>query len=79
MPEVKHIKIGEDKFKITEEEIARRELKVTKIGDEVIQVQEEVHGIIAVVGAVSSVNIKKDELKELIKVVKEEFGWTDIC
>ncbi|KPU62784.1 hypothetical protein EP1X_06950 [Thermococcus sp. EP1] len=79
MPEVKHIKIGEDKFKITEEEIARRELKVTKIGDEVIQVQEEVHGIIAVVGAVSSVNIKKNELKELIKVAKEEFGWTDIC
>lgn len=79
MPEIRHIKVGEDRFKITEEEIARRELKVTKISDEVIQVQEEIHGIIAVVGAVSSVNIKKKELKELIKVVKEEFGWTDIC
>ncbi|NJE26534.1 hypothetical protein E3E22_07880 [Thermococcus sp. MV5] len=79
MPEIRHIKIGEDRFRITEEEVARREIKVTKISDEVIQVQEEVHGIIALVGAVSSVNIKKEELKELIKVVKEEFGWTDIC
>ncbi|MCA6213299.1 MAG: hypothetical protein PWP49_748 [Thermococcaceae archaeon] len=79
MTEIKHVKIGEDKFRITEEEVARRELKVTKISDDVIQVQEEVHGIIAVVGAVSSVNIKKEELRELIRVAREEFGWTDIC
>ncbi|USS39858.1 hypothetical protein NF865_05615 [Thermococcus aggregans] len=79
MTEIKHIKIREDKFRITEEEVARRELKVTKVRDDVIQVQEEVHGIIALVGAVSSVNIKKEELKELIKVAREEFGWTDIC
>ncbi|RLF82071.1 hypothetical protein DRN44_04750 [Thermococci archaeon] len=68
-----------DKFRITEEEVARRELKVTKISDDVVQVQEEIHGIIALVGAVSTVNIKKEELKELIKVAREEFGWTDIC
>ena len=79
MTEIKHVKIGEDKFRITEEEVARRELKVTKISDDVSQVQEEIHGIIALVGAVSSVNIKKKELKELIKVAREEFGWTDIC
>jgi len=79
MKEIKHVKIGEDKFKISEEEIARRELKVTKINDDVIQLQEEIHGIIAMVGATSSVNIKKEELKELIRIVKEEFGWEDIC
>ena len=71
--------MGGDKFRITEEEVARRELKVTKISDDVVQVQEEIHGIIALVGAVSTVNIKKEELKELIKVAREEFGWTDIC
>ncbi|AHF81192.1 hypothetical protein [Thermococcus paralvinellae] len=73
------IMIGQDKFKISEDEVAKRELKVTKVSDDVIQVQEEIHGIIALVGATSSVNIKKEELKNLIKVVKEEFGWTDIC
>lgn len=52
---------------------------MTKISDDVVQVQEEIHGIIALVGAVSTVNIKKEELKELIKVAREEFGWTDIC
>jgi len=71
--------IGQDKFKISEEEMAKRELKVMKVSDDVIQVQEEIHGIIALVGATSSVNIKKEELKNLIKVVKEEFGWSDIC
>ncbi len=73
------IMIGQDKFKISEEEMAKRELKVMKVSDDVIQVQEEIHGIIALVGATSSVNIKKEELKNLIKVVKEEFGWSDIC
>jgi len=73
------IVIGKDKFKIGEDETAKRELRVVKVHDDVIQVQEEVHGIIALVGASSSVNIKKDELKNLIKVVKEQFGWTDIC
>ncbi|MBO8173944.1 MAG: hypothetical protein H0Z18_01655 [Thermococcus sp.] len=73
------IMIGQDKFKISEDEIAKRELKVIKVSDDVIQVQEEIHGVIALVGATSSVNIKKEELKNLIKVVKEEFGWTDIC
>ena len=73
------IKIGHDKFYIGEGETARRELRVVKVGDDVIQVQEEDHGIIALVGASSSVNIKKEELKNLIKVAKEEFGWTDIC
>lgn len=71
--------IGQDKFKISEDEVAKRELKVIKVSDDVIQVQEEIHGIIALVGATSTVNIKKEELKNLIKVVKEEFGWTDIC
>jgi len=71
--------IGKDKFKISEDETARRELRVIKVHDDVIQVQEEVHGIIALVGASSSVNIKKEELKKLIKVAKEEFGWSDIC
>ncbi|ASJ05365.1 hypothetical protein [Thermococcus barossii] len=73
------VKIGHDKFYIGEGETARRELRVIKVSDEVIQVQEEVHGIIALVGASSSVNIKKEELKNLIKVAKEQFGWTDIC
>ncbi|ADT84806.1 MULTISPECIES: hypothetical protein [Thermococcus] len=73
------IMIGQDKFKISEDEVAKRELKVIKVSDDVIQVQEEIHGIIALVGATSTVNIKKEELKNLIKVVKEEFGWTDIC
>ncbi len=73
------IVIGKDKFKISEDETARRELRIVKVSDDVIQVQEEVHGIIALVGASSSVNIKKEELKNLIKVAKEEFGWTDIC
>ncbi|WP_258083617.1 hypothetical protein [Thermococcus thermotolerans] len=73
------IKIGHDKLYIGEGETARRELRVVKVSDDVIQVQEEVHGIIALVGASSSVNIKREELKNLIKVVKEEFGWTDIC
>jgi uncharacterized protein YlxP (DUF503 family) len=71
--------IGKDKFKISEDETARRELRVAKVSDDVIQVQEEVHGIIALVGASSSVNIKKEELKNLIKVAREQFGWTDIC
>ncbi|HDZ35320.1 MAG TPA: hypothetical protein ENH81_00205 [Thermococcus sp.] len=71
--------IGKDKFRISDDEIARRELRVVKVHDDVIQVQEEVHGIIALVGASSSVNIKKEELKSLIKVAREEFGWTDIC
>jgi len=73
------IVIGKDKFKIGEDETAKRELRVVKVHDDVIQLQEEVHGIIALVGASSSVNVKKDELKNLIKVVKEQFGWTDIC
>ena len=73
------IVIGKDKFRIGEDETAKRELRVVKVHDDVIQLQEEVHGIIALVGASSSVNIKKDELKNLIKVVKEQFGWTDIC
>ncbi|NJE60715.1 hypothetical protein [Thermococcus sp. 21S7] len=73
------IVIGKDKFKISEDETAKRELRIVKVSDDVIQVQEEVHGIIALVGASSSVNIKKEELKNLIKVAKEEFGWTDIC
>ncbi|MDV3104692.1 hypothetical protein [Thermococcus waiotapuensis] len=73
------IVIGKDKFRVSEEETAKRELRVVKVHDEVIQVQEEVHGIIALVGASSSVNIKKEELKNLIKVAKEQFGWTDIC
>ena len=71
--------IGKDKFRIGEDETAKRELRVVKVHDDVIQLQEEVHGIIALVGASSSVNIKKDELKNLIKVAKEQFGWTDIC
>ncbi len=71
--------IGQDKFKISEDEVAKRELKVIKVSDDVVQIQEEIHGIIALVGATSTVNIKKEELKNLIKVVKEEFGWTDIC
>ncbi|ASJ01808.1 hypothetical protein A3L09_00295 [Thermococcus profundus] len=71
--------IGKDKFRISEDETARRELRVLKVHDDVIQIQEEVHGIIALVGASSSVNIKREELKNLIKVAKEEFGWTDIC
>ncbi|WP_048146606.1 hypothetical protein [Pyrococcus abyssi] len=75
MTEVRYYKIGEDRFKISEDEVARRELRVAKVGDDVIQIQEEVHGIIAVVGATSSVNIKKEELKELVKLVREEFGW----
>ncbi|WP_457754163.1 hypothetical protein [Thermococcus sp.] len=73
------IMIGQDKFKISEDEVAKRELKVIKVSDDVVQIQEEIHGIIALVGATSTVNIKKEELKNLIKVVKEEFGWTDIC
>jgi len=73
------VRIGHDKFYIGEGETARRELRLIKVSDDVIQLQEEVHGIIALVGASSSVNIKKEELKKLIKVVKEEFGWTDIC
>ncbi|ASJ08026.1 hypothetical protein A3L11_01795 [Thermococcus siculi] len=73
------ILLGKDKFKIGEGETAKRELRVVKVDENVIQVQEEVHGIIALVGASSSVNIKKEELKNLIKVAKEEFGWTDIC
>ena len=73
------IVIGKDKFRISEDETAKRELRVVKVSDDVLQVQEEVHGIIALVGASSSVNIKKEELKNLIKVAKEEFGWTDIC
>ena len=73
------IVIGKDKFKIGEGETAKRELRIVKVHDDIIQVQEEVHGILALVGASSSVNIKKDELKNLIKVAKEEFGWSDIC
>ena len=73
------IVIGKDKFKIGEDETARRELRVTKVDDNVIQLQEEVHGIIALVGASSSVNIKREELKNLIKVAREQFGWSDIC
>lgn len=73
------IMIGQDKFKISEDEVAKRELKVIRINNDVIQIQEEIHGVIALVGATSSVNIKKEELKNLIKVAKEEFGWTDIC
>ncbi|WP_054840216.1 hypothetical protein [Thermococcus sp. JCM 11816] len=72
--------IGHDKFKIGEDETAKRELRVVKVHDDVIQIQEEVHGIIALVGgASSSVNIKKDELKQLIKIAKEKFGWSDLC
>ncbi|NJE29970.1 hypothetical protein E3E38_02750 [Thermococcus sp. 18S1] len=71
--------IGKDKFKISDDETARRELRIVRVSDDVIQVQEEVHGIIALVGASSSVNIKKEELKNLIKVAREQFGWTDIC
>jgi len=73
------IMIGQDKFKISEDEMVKRELKVIRVDDDVIQIQEEIHGVIALVGATSSVNIKKEELKNLIKVAKEEFGWTDIC
>ena len=73
------IVIGKDKFKIGEDETVRRELRVVKVDENVIQLQEEVHGIIALVGASSSVNLKKEELKNLIKVAKEQFGWTDIC
>ncbi|ASI99232.1 hypothetical protein [Thermococcus celer] len=73
------VRIGHDKFNIGEGETARRELRVVKVSDDVIQVQEEVHGIIALVGASSSVNIKKEELRNLIRVAREEFGWTDIC
>ena len=73
------IVIGRDKFKIGEDETARRELRVVKVDENVIQLQEEVHGIIALVGASSSVNLKKEELKNLIKVAREQFGWTDIC
>ncbi len=73
------MRIGHDKFNIGEGETARRELRVVKVSDDVIQVQEEVHGIIALVGASSSVNIKKEELRNLIRVAREEFGWTDIC
>ena len=71
--------IGKDRFKIGEDETARRELRVVKVKDDVIQLQEEVHGIIALVGASSSVNIKREELKNLIKVVRKELGWTDVC
>ncbi|WP_456423383.1 hypothetical protein [Thermococcus sp.] len=73
------IVIGKDRFKIGEDETARRELRVIKVDDNVIQLQEEVHGIIALVGASSSVNLKREELKNLIKVAKEQFGWSDIC
>ncbi|NJE05418.1 hypothetical protein E3E36_04525 [Thermococcus sp. M36] len=73
------IVIGKDKFRISEDETARRELRIIKVHDDVIQVQEEVHGIIALVGASSSVNIKREELKNLIRVAREKFGWTDIC
>ncbi|AFK22953.1 hypothetical protein [Pyrococcus sp. ST04] len=75
MTEIRYYKIGEDRFKISEDEVARRELRVAKVADDVIQIQEEVHGIIALVGATSSVNIKKEEFKELVKLVREEFGW----
>ena len=73
------IVIGKDKFKISDDETARRELRVIKVHDDVLHLQEEVHGIIALVGASSSVNIKKEELKNLIKIAREQFGWTDIC
>ncbi len=73
------IVVGKDKFRISEDETARRELRVLKVDEGVIQLQEEVHGIIALVGASSSVNIKKEELKNLIKIAREQFGWTDIC
>ena len=73
------IVVGKDKFRISEDETARRELRVLKVDEGVIQLQEEVHGIIALVGASSSVNIKKVELKNLIKIAREQFGWTDIC
>ncbi|WP_297459152.1 hypothetical protein [Thermococcus sp.] len=73
------IVIGKDKFKIGDGETARRELRVVKVDEDVIQLQEEVHGIIALVGASSSVNLKREELKNLIKVVREQFGWTDVC
>ena len=75
MTEIRYYKIGEDRFKISEDEVARRELRVAKVSDDVIQIQEEVHGIIALVGATSSVNIKKEEFRELVKLVREEFGW----
>ncbi|AEC50994.1 hypothetical protein PNA2_0075 [Pyrococcus sp. NA2] len=75
MTEIRYYKIGEDRFRISEDEVARRELRVAKVSDDVIQIQEEVHGIIALVGATSSVNIKKEEFKELVKLVREEFGW----
>ncbi len=71
--------LGKDKFRIGEDETARRELRVLKVREDVLQVQEEVHGIITLVGASSTVNIKRKELKKLIKVAKEEFGWTDVC
>ncbi|WP_297499756.1 hypothetical protein [Thermococcus sp.] len=71
--------IGKDKFRIGEDETAKRELRVIKVDENVIQLQEEVHGIIALVGASSSVNLKREELKNLIKVVKEQFGWRDVC
>ncbi len=73
------IVIGKDKFKISDDETARRELRVVKVHDDVLQLQEEVHGIIALVGASSSVNIKRDELKKLVKIAREQFGWADIC
>jgi len=75
MTEIRYYKIGEDKFRISEDEVARRELRVAKVSDDVIQIQEEVHGIIALVGATSSVNIKKEEFKELVRLAREEFGW----
>jgi len=31
------------------------------------------------VGASSSVNIKKEELRKPIQVAREDFGWSDIC
>jgi len=71
--------IGKDKFKISDDEAARRELRLIQVRDDVIQLQEEVHGIIALVGASSSVNIKREELKQLVKIAREQFGWTDIC
>jgi len=71
--------IGKDKFKISDDEAARRELRLIQVRDDVIQLQEEVHGIIALVGASSSVNIKREELKKLVKIARDEFGWTDIC
>lgn len=77
--EFRHIQVGEDRFRISEDEIAKRELKVTKVNEDVIQIQEEIHGIVALVGATSTVNIKKEELKEIIRIARDEFGWTDIC